>query len=182
MKKFLAYILKVIWNFLAEEKMPVWLSLVLVAIGGYSTYYIAPVINEKFEMQAARREFLVKNLDQFSGDVKSLFDLVASGLNSSTKYELEKVKIEVNPVVAKIQFSATQINFLIPRNAALVVKFQRSLNSLQDDMISHSFGQDSSEIRSDMREMTDLSMQVYRALLRRAGLSADEIDANLQSQ
>lgn len=158
-------------DFLLEEKMPVWLSLLLVLGGGWATYYLAPAINEKFEMQVARREFLVKNLEQFSTDVKSLLDLVSKGVNAKNKNDLDSVIMEINPFVSKIQFSVTQMNFLLPRDAILLVQFQRSLEKLQTDLKGYTVGESSVEIIGDIKEVMILSMQVYRALLDRAGLS-----------
>jgi hypothetical protein len=162
-------------EFLTTDKMPVWLSLLLVLGGALVSYYIAPVINEKFEMQAARREFLVKNLEQFSVDVKLLLDMVAKGVNSESKDDLQKVVMEVNPFISKIQFSVTQMSFLLPNDAPLLVKFQASLERLQADFEGYTFGADSAKIIVSVKETMVLSITVYRALLDRAGLSDESV-------
>jgi hypothetical protein len=161
---------------LARESIPVWLSLLLVVAGALGAYWIAPLINEKFEIQAARREFLVKNLEGFSADTKGLVDIIYKSINEKDPAKYKSAIGDAGPLISKLQFSATQLLYIVPDEFEAIVKFQKSLDSLQDVLIAHKAGNDSVEILSRAKLLMQQSLSIYEALLSRAGLG-DRISA-----
>src|SRR4051794_14678980 len=105
-----------IFGVLVSDSIPVWLSLTLMVLGALTTYWIAPLINQKFEIQAARREFLIKNLEEFSSSTKNLIDVVSKSVNEKSQFKYDVIVSEANPSIAKLQFSATQLVYIVPEN------------------------------------------------------------------
>jgi len=156
---------------LVSDTIPVWLSLVLMLCGAVATYYIAPLINEQFEMQTARREFLVKNLEEFSGNAKTLIDVVSKAVNEKSQFKFDSLVADANPSISKLQFSATQLMYIVPDNHENILEFQKTLDALQDKLVRHQAGSDSAPIMADAKNLMKQSLLIYDALLKKTGLS-----------
>lgn len=154
---------------LTRDTIPVWLSLALMVLGALATYLLAPMINAQFEIQAARREFLVKNLENFSNDTKSLIDVVAKSVNETSQVRYNSMVSEINPSIAKLQFSATQLLYIVPEHSPAIVDFQKTLDSLQDSILSFRVGSQPQEILSNSKDLMVGSLVIYEALLQKAG-------------
>lgn len=163
-----------IGNVLVKDTIPVWMSLLLMVAGAIATYWLAPKINAQFEVQAARREYLVKNLESFSGDTKNLIDVVAKSVNEKSKFKYDELVSNINPSIAKLQFSGTQLLYVVPQQSADIVSFQRTLSVLQNEMLAFQPGGDPSSIVETSKLLLTQSLVIYEALLARAGLG-DEI-------
>lgn len=134
------------------------------------TYWVAPLINEKFEIQSAKREFLVKNLENFSSDTRKLIDTIFNSM-SENRQDIYNLSVQAaSPAFTKLQFSATQMAYIIPDQSSLIVDFQRKLDVLQDDLISYKVGTDNSKLVAQTKELTKSSLAIYDALLQKAGL------------
>lgn len=157
-------------NILIRDTIPVWLSLILMILGAAATYWLAPKINAEFELQSARREFLVKNLENFSNDTKGLIDVISKSVNESDQLKYNLVITEINPSIAKLQFAATQLLYIVPENSSEIVSFQKTLDGLQDRLLEFKIGENANEILSDSKSLMKQSLQIYEALLAKAGL------------
>jgi len=164
-------LLRKICDVLVADSIPVWLSLFLMIIGAIATYYVAPLINEQFEIQGARREFIVKNLEEFSGSTKDLIDVVSKAVNENTQFKYDALVAETNPSITKLQFSATQLLYIVPENHAEIVGFQRALVAMQDELLAHRVGQDGENILAISKQLMRQSLVIYDSLLRKAGFS-----------
>lgn len=138
--------------------------------GAVATYWLAPEINAQFEVQAARREYLVKNLESFSGDTKSLIDAVANTVNEKSSFRYGELVATVNPSVAKLQFSGTQLLYVVPEQSAKIVSFQKTLSKLQTEMLAFAPGNDPKSIMDTSKSLLTQSLEIYEALLAKAGL------------
>ncbi len=138
--------------------------------GAIATYWLAPKINAQFEVQAARREYLVKNLESFSGDTKGLIDVVASAVNEKSRPKYGELIATINPSVAKLQFSGTQLLYVIPEQSANIVAFQKTLSELQNEILAFQPGNDAKSILDTSKSLLTQSLGIYEALLAKAGL------------
>jgi hypothetical protein len=163
--------LKKIYNVLVADSIPVWLSLSLMLLGTVATYFIAPLINEKFELQSTRREFLVKNLEDFSANTKNLIDVISKGVNEKSQFRYDALVGEANPSIAKLQFSATQLVYIVPEKHQEIVEFQRTLVAMQDELLTHKVGNDTQGILVTSKQLMKQSLIIYDSLLRKAGFS-----------
>lgn len=159
-----------IGNILIRDTIPVWLSLMLMFLGASATYWLAPKINAQFELQSARREFLVKNLENFSNDAKGLIDVISKGVNETNQVKYNSIISEINPSIAKLQFAATQLLYIVPENSAKIVAFQVTLDEMQDNLLSFKAGGDPTNILNGSKSLMKQSLQIYEALLTKAGL------------
>lgn len=160
-----------IFGVLVSDSIPVWLSLILMFLGAIATYYVAPLINEQFEIQGARREFLVKNLEDFSSNTKNLLDVVSQGVNQGSQFKYDEVIAGANPSISKLQFSATQLVYIVPENHQQIIEFQKNLDELQNELLSHKAGTDTETILKLSKELMRKSLVIYDALLKKAGFS-----------
>ncbi|MDW9518090.1 hypothetical protein GOC53_19820 [Sinorhizobium medicae] len=164
-KRFFSYVGSV----LMRDTIPVWLSLVLMVLGAGATYWLAPKINAQFEVQAARREFLVKNLESFSSDTKSLIDVVSKSVNESSQFKYNSLVADLNPSIAKLQFAATQLLYIVPEHSREIVAFQRMLDQMQDNLLSFKAGGDPTTLLNASKSLMMQSLQIYEVLLAKAG-------------
>lgn len=155
---------------LLKDSIPVWLSLILMILGAGATYWLAPKINAQFEIQAARREFLVKNLENFSDDTKNLIDAISKGVNETSQFKYNSLLSEINPKIAKLQFSGTQLLYIVPEYSSEILTYQKTLDQLQDIIISFQVGNDTTKILENSKSLMKQSLQIYEALLSKAGL------------
>lgn len=160
-----------IFEVLVSDSIPVWLSLVLMLLGAVATYYIAPLINEQFEIQAARREFLVKNLEDFSSNTKDLIDVISKSVNENSQFKYDDLVSDANPSIAKLQFSATQLVYIVPENHKQIIEFQKTLDTLQNALLSHKAGTSSEGVLETSKQLMRQSLVIYDALLKKAGFS-----------
>lgn len=163
-------LLTYIGNVLVKDTIPVWLSLLLMVAGAIATYWLAPKINAQFEVQAARREYLVRNLESFSGDTKSLIDVVAKSVNEKSRFKYDELVATINPSIAKLQFSGTQLLYVVPEQSANIVSFQKTLSKLQNEVLAFQPGSYPSSILDTSKLLLSQSLGLYEALLARAGL------------
>ena len=159
----------IVFAFLVRDTIPIWLSLLLMILGAGATYVLAPKINAEFEIQAARREFLVKNLENFSGDTKELIDVVAMSVNEGSQVKYRSLVAEINPSIAKLQFSGTQLLYIVPDHSAEILSFQKTLSLLQDNLLSFRVGSDPAAILETSKLLMRQSLIIYEALLTKAG-------------
>ncbi|RWB66813.1 hypothetical protein [Mesorhizobium sp.] len=157
-------------NVLVRDTIPVWLSLILMVLGAAATYWLAPKINAEFELQSARREFLVKNLENFSSDTRGLIDVISKGVNETDREKYQAIISDVNPSVAKLQFAATQLLYVVPEQSEEIVAFQMTLDKLQDSFLSFRIGGNATGILNDSKSLMKQSLQIYESLLAKAGL------------
>ena len=166
MKRFFSYVASV----LVKDNVPVWMTLAIFIAGAFATYLIAPLINEKFEIQAARREFLVHSLNSFSAETKNVIDAVFESLDAPNQILYDKSVHNLSPSISKLQFSSTQLLYVVPDQGEMIVAFQRSLDELQDELIRHRVGSDAAPIVTKSKELTKRSLAIYESLLRKTGL------------
>lgn len=176
MRRFFTYI----GNVFIKDVIPVWLSLFLMILGAFATYWLAPKINAQFEIQAARREFLVKNLESFSGDTKNLIDTISKSVNERSRVRYDDLVSTINPGIAKLQFSGTQLLYIVPEQSAGIVSFQKTLSELQGQMLAFEPGSDPKPILELSKSLLTQALGIYEALLSKAGLG-DKISGRQQS-
>lgn len=164
-KRFFSYV----GDVLIRDSIPVWLSLMLMVLGAGATYWLAPKINAQFEVQAARREFLVKNLENFSGDTKSLIDVVSKSVNESSQFKYNALVADLNPSIAKLQFAATQLLYIVPEHSNEIVAFQRTLDQMQDSLLAFKAGSNPAAVLNASKSLMKQSLQIYEVLLAKAG-------------
>jgi hypothetical protein len=63
---------KSVLSYISQDKMPIWLSILLAVSAGMGTYYIAPLINESFEFQKNRSTHLISTIEELNKGVVEL--------------------------------------------------------------------------------------------------------------
>lgn len=163
MRNFFSYIGRI----LVRENIPVWLSLLLMIFGALSAYVIAPVINEKFQIQIAKREFLVSSMVNFADDTKSFIDGVGVFINEDSP--TKEARILLLSKAANLNFSAVQLAFVIPEEKKLLLGFQTSLNEIQGIIAVSENRTDKEDIVKSLKILSEQSLNIYKTLAETAG-------------
>jgi hypothetical protein len=75
-------ILSRIHSLLLETDMPIWLSLVLAALAGLGTYFLAPKITKKIELDKARAAHILQAIQKVNEDVVKLNQAIRQLISS----------------------------------------------------------------------------------------------------
>ncbi|TXN07508.1 hypothetical protein FV222_02265 [Methylobacterium sp. WL103] len=158
------------WKLLVGENIPVWLSLILMALGAYATYQLAPSINEKFQIQAAKREFLVDNMKSFADSTKDLIDVISKAINEKDQQKYNQQIADANRLIAKLQFSSVQLMYVIPEYSNSVVSFQKSVEDLQNRITLYRPQEYTGDILQELKLTSKKSLEIYSILMKKAGI------------
>lgn len=150
-----------LWSFLWLDKIPLWLTLALT-LGG--SYLIAPFINREIQRETLRRDFMVGSLEGLSADTIVLItnmNRYIAGDRSTT------LAATINEEIVKLQYKMVQLNIAAPTKLSSGVEVQRALADLQQQLGN---GQDVDAMRSALSVYSELSFQLYEAIVKDAGL------------
>ncbi len=163
-QRFLPYL----WSTICGEKMPVWLALLLIVLGAFGTYAIAPKLNEGFQIQVAKREFMVDSMKDFATTTKSFIDGVGKLVNENQPSD--ELKISLVSKAAKLNFFAVQLTFIIPEKKNLLLKFQESVEDVQKSVARVTVDTQRDVIITQLKDVSVQSLLIYQALAKKAGL------------
>lgn len=164
----LAEIRKYLWQLIVDDKIPVWLTLLLMILGALGAYWLAPVVNEKFELQVAKREFLVSSMKDFAKDSKSFIDAVGNFVNDPSPDKASRISLVSK--AAELNFFAVQLTYVIPEDKLLLLDFQNSINKVQRTVGIKFDDTNQSVILGDLKIMSQNSLLIYKSLAEKAGL------------
>lgn len=150
------------------EKIPVWLTLLLMLIGAGATYFIAPRINHAFEMQAVKREFVLKNLDGLNTNTQFLLKMIPSFLDQVE----DSKRAEILEIITAMQFDSVRLNYTIPNRIDSILNYQKSLEKLNILIDKYkSNGGNREEVMNSLKSVSYLALQLYRGILSDTGIS-----------
>jgi hypothetical protein len=157
------------WNVICGDKVPVWLTIILIACGAAGSYYVAPKLNENFQLQIAKREFLVQSMGDFAVTTKAFIDGVGKLINIPEPSDQQRV--ELVSKAAELNFFAVQLSYILPDEQAALLRFQDAVERIQKS-IGHIEGKQPNEaIITELKEVGVQSLLIYKALAQKAGLS-----------
>ncbi len=152
-----------------DVNIPVWLTLLLTILGAFCAYELAPRLNEKFEIQAARREFIVNNLKEFGTSSKLIIEKVHH-IVTAPNGSLSKLDyLEVDGLIAKIQYDAVQLTYILPDKESEVVYYQNSLLKLKVEIENFYKTNNSTDVVAALKKAEENSLGLYAALLESVG-------------
>lgn len=157
-----------IWKTLCGEKMPVWLALLLIVAGAMGTYFIAPKLNEGFQLQVAKREFMVESMRDFASATKSFIDGVGQLVNQKTPDE--QLKISLVAKAAELNFFAVQLTYVIPEHRNILLEFQKNVGDVQESIALMEPNQTNEQLIDNLKRVGKQSLDIYEALATKAGL------------
>lgn len=164
LRKFFAYL----WATICGEKMPVWLALLLIIAGAIGTYKVAPKLNQGFQLQVAKREFMVDSMKDFASTTKSFIDGVSKLVNE--RNPTEETRVALIAKAAELNFFAVQLSYVIPEQSDLLLKFQENVVNVQETVAQESTNSLNGEIIAQLKVVSVQSLLIYQALAEKAGL------------
>jgi hypothetical protein len=158
-----------VWVLLTKEHLPVWLTLALTISGATMAYLVAPVLNQKFEIQTARREFVVESLNEFGTNSKQIIDKVHEIIRSEKGDLNKQLAFDLDSQIAQIQYQAVELTYVLPEKAEQVVGYQRSLATLKAAVGVYYANKDTDQLVSALKDTSEKSLNLYAGLLETVG-------------
>lgn len=122
-------------EWLNQEKVPLWLNILLIAAAALGTYKVAPHLNAKFEQQKIRSAFVIDALDNLNSQTSDLvvnvgaynYCIATPALDCS-----EQVKA-IQSSITKLQWRATELGTIIDDAAGkqVLLNFQKELDDIR---------------------------------------------------
>lgn len=160
--------IKYLWTVISGEKMPVWLALLLIVSGAVGTYLVAPKLNENFQLEVAKREFLVSSMSDFALATKSFIDGVGKLINERSPSNEQRVGLVSK--AAELNFFAVQLTYILPDEKGLLLEFQKNVARVQKSVATRQDSSDNDAIIEDLKKVSIQSLAIYQALARKTGL------------
>lgn len=148
--------------------MPVWLALLLFILGAFGTYSLAPKLNESFQLQVAKREFMVESMKDFATTTKSFINDVGKLVNE--KQPSDELRISLVSKSAELNFFAVQLSYVIPEKSDLLLKFQKSVEGVQKSIGDTRVETNRDVVIEQLKAVSIQSLLIYQALAKKAGL------------
>jgi hypothetical protein len=170
---------------LAGQGIPTWMTVLVMMLGAVGTYYLSPRLNQTFEAQKLRTEFVIKSLNDINDQTRALlgamttvsqsivhhnpvspaeFNEIAAGstrLSWNVAFVFQVVEEDEESVRLCTEF-ATRLNTLTLRYADL----RNALPSTDADM-----SKTMSEIGQDMGKLMEVTMLLGTKVADAGGLT-----------
>ncbi|HEY1096732.1 MAG TPA: hypothetical protein VGF14_05780, partial [Alphaproteobacteria bacterium] len=162
-----------IWVLLRNEKMPVWLSLLLFGLTAWGTYSLAPKVNYKFEQQRIITSYVEKNLDNFNLLSRELISEI-SVFNNTLKHNIvdQKSLAKIQAKITELQWRALELDIIFAdkKSLSIIKEYKQSLNNLGVATNEARCKSDAENITYKVIPFADSSMKIIDALAKKAGL------------
>lgn len=154
-------------GFFCQDRVPIWLMLVLTIGGAFGAYWVAPQVNETFQIQAAKREFLVRSMTDFSSSTNEFLDKLSKFVNESDPSKEQRV--ELLSEATALNFYAVQIAYVLPNESELLADFQTEVVDAQSIIASDTNNVDKAELIKSAQNIGRYSLQIYSKLSKKIG-------------
>lgn len=158
---------------LCRDGVPVWLTLLIFALTALGTYFLAPIINQKFELQKIQTEYIANNLNELNkstykviADVDSYTNLL---LTESKSPETKKLERDIRNEITQLHWRSIELKIIFNKNknADLAIEeYQISLNRISNAIA----GSNREEIYDATQRFAKSSAKIIDMLADKAGL------------
>ncbi len=161
-------------NILINEKMPVWLTVLLFGLTALFTNFVVPKINQKFEQQRIVSTYIIKNLDSFSELSRDLLNetsIISNRLVENGNTSL-KEKESVLGLIAELQWRSHELDIIFDgtKNLQALKEYKKHLCDLRDAIKKAEKSEDVNLIQARSVYFLSSSKKVMNALVSKAGL------------
>lgn len=119
-----------VWSILWNDKVPLLINIILVAVTAYVTYVVAPKINGTFERQKIQSAYVLENLRAINAHISEIYVDVG---------EISYAMAENNPLptesVSSARETISRLNWKVIETAA-VLRDDRDIDKLEEFQIS----------------------------------------------
>jgi hypothetical protein len=154
-------------GFLCQDRVPIWLMLFLTIGGALGAYWVAPHVNETFQIQAAKREFLVESMTDFSSSTNDFLDKLSKFVNDSDPTREQRV--ELLSEATALNFYAVQIAYVLPNETKLLADFQNEVLAAQSIIANDTIDPEKEELIQRAKNIGQYSLQIYSKLSKKIG-------------
>lgn len=161
---------------LNQEKVPLWLNIVLIAAAALGTYKVAPHLNAKFEQQKIRSAFVIDALDNLNSQTSDLIVNVGAYnycLASSLRCDEQAKSIQSS--ITKLQWRATELGAVIddPPGRAVLLTFQKELDDIRIVAEREPSLSNARSMLQEAREFGRASIRLTDVIAKEAGISSN---------
>ena len=139
---------RAVTSFLAGDRTPMWVTLLVLLAGATGTYYLAPQVNAQFEAQKLRTDFVLQNYNDLRlkmEDFQGLYSTVALKLVTGEPVQAEVFRLQ--ELVARV--GAQNVALLPIFTAEAGPKAASEVNAAMNGMINVIFAHAGTVIETD---------------------------------
>lgn len=126
---------KVVREFLAGDRTPMWYTIVLSLLGVIGAYFVAPTVNAKFEAQKIRTDFVIRNYSELRAkmeDFQGVYVVAAQKIAGGQEVLTEILRLQ--ELIARV--SAQNISLLPMFDEAAGPKAAAEVNAAMNGMLN----------------------------------------------
>jgi len=158
-----------------QEKIPLWLNVVLIIAAAGGTYVIAPSLNAKFEQQKIRSAFVIDALDNLNSQTSDLVVSVSAYnycLAGSTNCSEPAGTIQSS--ITKLQWRATELGTVIDDTVGrkVLIDFQKELDDIRLIAEREPSLENARSMLKEVREFGRASIRLTDVVAKEAGISS----------
>ena len=121
-----------IGGFLARTETPLWVTLLGFIAGAVSVYFITPHLNQKFETQKIKTDYVMKSLDNINNKTQEMLSEISitnRKIGAGESNFGENVD-KATRLATELQWKAIEISAVLDdqESAAIIKNFQQSLD------------------------------------------------------
>lgn len=120
---------------LLEKQMPVWLTLLILVSGAAGTYLLLPRVNQEFEQQRIRTEFVISKLEALNQKTNELISNITVLNNRVLRQSpvSEEMKDGIGRNIVELQWKAIELSVMFnsEKSGRLINEYQKKLDALR---------------------------------------------------
>lgn len=101
--------LKYIKDVLINSDMPVWMTLLIMAVGAGITYFLIPYFNEEFEKEKIRTSYVISSMETLNNESVDFLNLLKRYNNSNLRKDNE-IYQKLEDSITKLQWKIFELN------------------------------------------------------------------------
>lgn len=174
-------------EWLNQEKMPLWLNMLLIAAAALGTYQVAPHLNAKFEQQKIRSAFVIDALDNLNAQTSDLvvnvgaYNYCVAAAASACSEQAKAIQSSIT----KLQWRATELGTVIDDAAGkeVLLKFQKELDDIRVVAERDPTLANAKVMIGEAREFGRASIMLTDVIAKEAGISSNvQHDSTIRDQ
>lgn len=160
---------------LNQEKLPLWLNIVLIVAAAVGTYKVAPHLNAKFEQQKIRSAFVIDALDNLNSQTSDLVvNVGAYNYCLAVSLRCDDPAKAIQSSITKLQWRATELGAVIddPSGKEVLLSFQKELDDIRIVAEREPSLENAKAMLKEAREFGRASVKLTDVIAKEAGISS----------
>lgn len=166
--------LKLKLPFLFDEKMPVWLTILVSLAAAFATYYLAPLYTRQFQVEDVRSAHLKSTIEKLNGEIIELSQKIRRFDSSLANKNENAVDLREDclDLITKLQWRLVDLRVVLtqPEDEKYVTAVSDSLERLRVSLNASVTPAYREDVRSAMGSLAASTRDVLNRLYAKASL------------